>query len=134
LDLLLDGEGGIWHVANDGAVSWAELAQRVAELAGVSTTSLSQSPIADLGLTAARPASSVLKSERAWIMPTLDDALLRFLGEAQVPWARADAMANSQMPLRESQRGRRSCGRGYASLRGGLGRCDSLRWPTMPLA
>ena len=23
LDLLIDGEGGLWHLANQGAVSWA---------------------------------------------------------------------------------------------------------------
>src|SRR5262249_23296421 len=34
LDLLIDAERGIWHLANGGAMSWAALAQHVAELAG----------------------------------------------------------------------------------------------------
>src|SRR3954470_20508702 len=34
LDLLIDGETGIWHLANQGAVSWGELACRVAERGG----------------------------------------------------------------------------------------------------
>jgi hypothetical protein len=35
LDLLVDGEGGIFHLANAGEVSWAELARRAARLAGL---------------------------------------------------------------------------------------------------
>ena len=31
LDLLIDGERGIWHLANIGATSWADLARRVAQ-------------------------------------------------------------------------------------------------------
>jgi dTDP-4-dehydrorhamnose reductase len=34
LDLLVDGETGIWHLANEGEVSWHEFARRVAEGAG----------------------------------------------------------------------------------------------------
>ena len=40
LDLLLDEERGVWHVANEGAVSWYELARRAAAAHGVSTTTL----------------------------------------------------------------------------------------------
>lgn len=35
LDLLLDGEKGIWHLTNQGAVSWHELALEVADMARV---------------------------------------------------------------------------------------------------
>jgi hypothetical protein len=28
LDLLIDGERGVWHLANAGAVTWAELLRR----------------------------------------------------------------------------------------------------------
>jgi dTDP-4-dehydrorhamnose reductase len=34
LDLLIDGETGIWHLANQGKLSWYEFAHRVAEGAG----------------------------------------------------------------------------------------------------
>ena len=34
LDLLLDGESGIWHLSNDGAVSWFEFARSAAEACG----------------------------------------------------------------------------------------------------
>ena len=37
LDLLIDGESGIWHLANVGDVSWAELAARAADARRTST-------------------------------------------------------------------------------------------------
>lgn len=36
LDLLLDGETGVWHLTNQGAVSWYDLAQDVADRTRVS--------------------------------------------------------------------------------------------------
>jgi dTDP-4-dehydrorhamnose reductase len=35
LDLLIDGERGVWHLANDGETSWADFARRAARLAGL---------------------------------------------------------------------------------------------------
>jgi dTDP-4-dehydrorhamnose reductase len=37
LDLLLDEEKGIWHLTNQGSVSWHELAQAVADRASLDT-------------------------------------------------------------------------------------------------
>lgn len=34
LDLLIDGEAGLWHLANQGSVAWVELARTVAGFAG----------------------------------------------------------------------------------------------------
>jgi dTDP-4-dehydrorhamnose reductase len=81
LDLLIDGERGIWHLANDGDVSWAELAERAARVAGVDASTLRPCAGTDLGERAARPRYGVLTSERATLMPTLDDALIRYAGE-----------------------------------------------------
>src|SRR5690606_34001130 len=36
LDILIDGAAGIWHLANQGRMSWYELAAHVAQEAGVS--------------------------------------------------------------------------------------------------
>ena len=44
LDLLIDGEGSIWHLANSGATTWFDLARRAAQLSGL-----------DAGLIDARP-------------------------------------------------------------------------------
>ncbi|HLA13606.1 MAG TPA: family 1 glycosylhydrolase [Gemmatimonadaceae bacterium] len=80
LDLLIDGERGIWHLANRGAVTWAELARRGALAAGLSPELVVDS--AD-GVVpgAARPKFSVLASERGRLMPSLDDALSRYMTE-----------------------------------------------------
>ncbi|WP_448187832.1 family 1 glycosylhydrolase [Azospirillum sp. sgz301742] len=79
LDLLIDGERGIWHLASGGAVSWAELARLAAERCGVNADLIDPVPAAELGWTAPRPAYSVLGSERGAIMPPLDDALARYV-------------------------------------------------------
>ena len=78
LDLLIDNESGIWHLANDGAATWHELAAKAAELVGVDRSNLLPGLARDLGWAARRPAYSVLGSERGWLLPALDDALLRF--------------------------------------------------------
>jgi len=83
LDLLVDGERGVWHLANAGAVTWSELALRAAEMAGVSARGLRAQPMRDLGLPARRPAYSALGSERGWIMPSIDDALERYLTDRE---------------------------------------------------
>ena len=94
LDLLIDGESGIWHLANDGgAVTWASLARAAAAAAGVDDSSLEPCATADLDPAARRPGWSVLASERAWIMPPLDDALTRFVGECEVGWREEPAAA-----------------------------------------
>ncbi len=84
LDLLVDGERGIWHLANDGATTWVELGRRVAELAGLDPNLIVARPISEMGWTAKRPTYSVLGSERAALLPTLEDALRRYVDEADV--------------------------------------------------
>jgi dTDP-4-dehydrorhamnose reductase len=79
LDLLVDSESGIWHLANRGAVTWAELARMAAEAAQLDTALIQPVPGATLGQCALRPRYSALGSERGMIMPTLEDALLRYL-------------------------------------------------------
>jgi dTDP-4-dehydrorhamnose reductase len=86
LDLLIDGECGLWHLANTGAVAWAELAAQVAEMANVPTGRLRPVPTSTLELAARRPVATPLASERGWPMPTLEDALTRFLAECQTDW------------------------------------------------
>ena len=75
LDLLLDGEAGVWHLANRGTASWYRLALWIAEAFHL-----------DRLLVAARPeprtACTALASERGTVMPTLDSALGRFLHDA----------------------------------------------------
>ncbi|WP_354003680.1 family 1 glycosylhydrolase [Ramlibacter aurantiacus] len=84
LDLLVDQESGIWHLANRGAVSWAELACMAAEAAGLDRCLVDAVPGATLGQRAARPRYSALGSERGLLMPTLEDGLACYLGECEI--------------------------------------------------
>jgi dTDP-4-dehydrorhamnose reductase len=81
LDLLIDGERGVWHLANAGATTWHLLAARAAELAEVDISALEACSGRDVGWAAPRPPYSVLGSERGWLLPDLDDALGRFVRE-----------------------------------------------------
>lgn len=86
LDLLLDGERGIWHLANAGGVTWAGLARLAAEAAGIDASAIAPRPHTELGFIAARPARVALGSQRGWLMPSLDDALGRYVRDR--PWER----------------------------------------------
>jgi dTDP-4-dehydrorhamnose reductase len=79
LDLLIDGDRGIWHLANEGAVTWAELAQHAAEAAELDPSAVFPRRASELGWIAARPPYSALASERGWIMPPLEAALARYV-------------------------------------------------------
>jgi dTDP-4-dehydrorhamnose reductase len=79
LDLLIDGEHGIWHLANEGAMSWSDLACEVAARAGLSAELVRPVTSRALGYAARRPASSVLRSRRGNLLPTIDSALDRWL-------------------------------------------------------
>jgi dTDP-4-dehydrorhamnose reductase len=83
LDLLIDGECGLWHLANKGAIAWADLARVAAKKAGVSVSSLIAVPSRELGLAAPRPSYSVLGSSRAELMPCLDSAISRYFSERE---------------------------------------------------
>ncbi|MBE9208883.1 sugar nucleotide-binding protein [Nostoc sp. LEGE 06077] len=81
LDLLIDGESGLWHLANKSAIAWADLARLAAKQAGVSISSLVALPTEELGLIAPRPTYSVLGSDRGQLMPCLDTAMSRYFDD-----------------------------------------------------
>jgi dTDP-4-dehydrorhamnose reductase len=83
LDLLIDAESGIWHMANAGEISWASLAENAANLAGVSSRTLRRCAIREFDLPARRPDYSALGSARGLLLPDLDHALRRFLAERE---------------------------------------------------
>lgn len=84
LDLLIDEESGLWHLASRGAVSWAGLAAAAAERAALPTGLIEAVTLDSLALPALRPAYSVLGSERSWIMPTLESALDRYVADCEL--------------------------------------------------
>jgi dTDP-4-dehydrorhamnose reductase len=81
LDLLIDGESGIWHLANPGVVTWAEFARLVAESAGYDSRLVHACTAASLGFAAVRPAFTALSSERGNFMPSLEDSVDRFFSD-----------------------------------------------------
>ena len=60
LDLLVDRERGVWHLANDGAVSWTELALRLIAEVGGDPDLVEEHPPHELGRVARRPTYSAL--------------------------------------------------------------------------
>ena len=83
LDLLIDGEQGLWHLANRGAISWSEFACMAAEAAQLDASLVRGLPSAAMGQAAKRPRFSVLGSERGILMPTLENGLTRYLAECE---------------------------------------------------
>lgn len=81
LDLLIDAESGIWHVANQGTYTWARLAQLAAEAASLDTALVQPRPAAAFGWPAPRPAFSALSSSRGIVLPTVEDGLGRYLND-----------------------------------------------------
>jgi dTDP-4-dehydrorhamnose reductase len=75
LDLLLDGETGLWHLANEGSISWHGLAQEVAGRAG-----LSPKKIRDSG---GDKADNTLGTSRGQILRPLNHALADFMLHAE---------------------------------------------------
>lgn len=79
LDLLIDGAAGVWHLSNAAPVSWADFAVALAEQGGMNAALIEPVEGASLGWAAPRPRYSALGSERGAMLPTLDDAIERFL-------------------------------------------------------
>lgn len=77
LDLLIDGETGVWHLANDGEVSWHEFARRVAQGAGYDPALV----LADDG---PEDLSTALTSRRGQMLRSFDSALEDFLRQVVI--------------------------------------------------
>ena len=103
LDLLIDGERGIWHLAQPDAMSWLELARRAAEGAGLDPGRVEGRPGASFGWAAERPAWSALGSERGLLLPPIDNALERYARQVQeeggIDCARGAAVTHSDAAL-----------------------------------
>jgi dTDP-4-dehydrorhamnose reductase len=79
LDLLVDSERGVWHLANQGMTSWSELAERVAAEAGLSWR-------AGPRMVEGAPRLTALSSERGLILPSFESAVSRYFQESEVDW------------------------------------------------
>jgi dTDP-4-dehydrorhamnose reductase len=95
LDLLIDGEYGIWHLANSGVMTWAEFARIVAGLAGYDAARIQCRPGAMLGLAARRPSFTALASERGSLMPSLEESLDKYFQDG--PWPQRQRVAAARV-------------------------------------
>jgi dTDP-4-dehydrorhamnose reductase len=84
LDLLIDRESGIWHLANPGEVSWSEFARAAADAREVAGARVEEVALESLSLPAPRPRYSVLGSARFGAMPPLEDALARWAAHLEI--------------------------------------------------
>ncbi len=81
LDLMVDNEKGIWHLTNDGEISWADLAYEIADRYELNRKFIEAVPQDEMKLPAKRPNYSVLSSSRGVHLPSLDSALRRYVAE-----------------------------------------------------
>ena len=84
LDLLIDNEKGIWHLTNEGKMSWADFGHEIAARTGSKKDMIRSLPLDTLGWKANRPLYSVLQSEKGLKLPTLDSALVRYFEQQEV--------------------------------------------------
>ncbi|SMC87741.1 family 1 glycosylhydrolase [Pedobacter africanus] len=75
LDLLIDHEQGIWHLTNNGSISWYELALAVAKRGGLDGSNIQPISQYKLNLPALRPANSALETSRGKPLPSLEKGL-----------------------------------------------------------
>ena len=93
LDLLIDGEHGIWHVTNSGGLTWAEFARLAAVRAVCDPAGVQARPGRALGFKAPRPSFTALSSERGSFMAPFEDGLERCFQE--MAWRRRQNAAGA---------------------------------------
>lgn len=81
LDLLLDGEHGLWHLTNQGTYTWAELARLAVGTAGLDEAGIVPRPAAAFGWAAPRPRHSALRSQQGLLLPSVESGLHRYLAD-----------------------------------------------------
>lgn len=81
LDLLIDGEKGIWHITNDGSLSWYHFAREISERGGFQKKNIHPITQKEMHWQAQRPDYSALESNKGIYLPSLDRALASFFEE-----------------------------------------------------
>lgn len=81
LDLLVDDEKGIWHLANNGELTWVDFANEIADRFGLNRQYINAITTEEFNFIAKRPLYSVLSSNRGILLPSLDNALRRYTDE-----------------------------------------------------
>lgn len=84
LDLIIDDEQGLWHLANDGAVTWSRFAFDLADALRLPVKTIEPRPAGSMPWTAMRPRFAPLTSARGIMMPSLSSAIDRFVRELEL--------------------------------------------------
>jgi dTDP-4-dehydrorhamnose reductase len=87
LDLLIDRETGVWHLANEGSLSWHQWLERAANACHLAVDRIVSLAPRDVGWVADRPRRAALASERSTLLPPWEHALERYL--VATPWRAA---------------------------------------------
>jgi dTDP-4-dehydrorhamnose reductase len=87
LDLLIDRETGVWHLANQGSLSWYQWLERAAGACNLALDRIVSLAPHDLGWSADRPRRAALASERSVLLPPWEHAMERYL--TATPWRAA---------------------------------------------
>jgi dTDP-4-dehydrorhamnose reductase len=83
LDLLIDGEHGVWHLTNGEAMTWLQFGRRVARACGFDPDLVHPARTQDVWAPAHRPPFSALESARGQLLPPLESALERYTALVQ---------------------------------------------------
>jgi dTDP-4-dehydrorhamnose reductase len=81
LDLLIDEEYGIWHLSNEGMLTWCEFAEELASRGHFPKKHISPCYQHETSWKAKRPQYSVLQSDKGIKLPSLHHAIERFFEE-----------------------------------------------------
>ncbi|MBO9684877.1 MAG: SDR family oxidoreductase, partial [Flavisolibacter sp.] len=84
LDILIDKETGIWHLANKGSLSWAEFAFLIADKFDLDKSLINAVTAEEINYPAERPFNSVLASERGQLLPSFEQAMNEYLHQQKV--------------------------------------------------
>jgi dTDP-4-dehydrorhamnose reductase len=85
LDILIDGETGIWHLANKGGLSWSEFAFLVADRFDLNKSLIDAVNAGKINYPAKRPFNSVLASERGQLLPSFESAMEEYMHQQKLP-------------------------------------------------
>jgi len=89
LDLMMDGEKGIIHLANASKVSWTEFAElllRLSKSRAADRSLIIGKSYEELKFPARRPCNSALASEKLKLLPDLEHAIFRYFCEIDPPF------------------------------------------------
>jgi dTDP-4-dehydrorhamnose reductase len=81
LDLLIDEEKGIWHLTNEGTLTWSDFAEEVALRGGYQRRNITPCLQKDMPWNAIRPAYSALQSDKGIKLPSLQHAIAQYFQE-----------------------------------------------------